>query len=245
MTSKRSSLQMVLLLALVWGLLLPAAAYEANEDLKGATVRGQVVYDGRLPKLKASPVHRDSAVCGPSMPNEALAVDPSNQGIAAVVVSIEGIDRGKALPKEQTIVVRNLTCRFIERTSAATVGASLELRNDDPILHNTHVRRETKFGPTVINVAQPVGVRAILKSLHEPDFLDVRCDAHPFMRASVHVFDHPYHTVTNSEGRFELTDVPPGTYTIRAWHELLGTDTTTVTVPAAGALSVKIRLTRE
>lgn len=233
----------------VWfcAMALPVApsAYEVDADLVGATLGGQVVLEGRLPKLDPLPVHRDSAVCGARIPNEALVVDPDGKGISAVVISLEGVQRGKPVPPNETVIVKNLTCRFVGRASAATVGASLELRNNDPILHNTHVRKDAKFGPTVMNVAQPVGVRAILKPLTEPGLLDVRCDAHPFMRASIHVFDHPYHTVTDAQGRFELNDVPAGAYTLRAWHELLGSEQATVTVTEGGRIHLTINMAAE
>jgi hypothetical protein len=68
--------------------------------------------------------------------------------------------------------------------------------------------------------------------------MDVRCDAHPFMQARVSVFEHPYFSVTDPIGRFELTQVPPGTYTLRAWHEKLGTKEKKITVPPGRAVTV-------
>jgi hypothetical protein len=53
---------------------------------------------------------------------------------------------------------------------------------------------------------------------------------HGWMNAYVGVLDHPYFAVTDKSGKFELKSLPPGTYTIEAWHEKLGTQTATVTV---------------
>jgi len=57
-----------------------------------------------------------------------------------------------------------------------------------------------------------------------------KCDVHGWMNAWVGVLDHPYYAVTSADGSFSLKGLPPGTYTIEAWHEKLGTQTQTVTV---------------
>ncbi len=211
-----------------------AHAYEEDPGINGATVRGRVTFTGTIPKLKPLLVPRDSDVCGITIPNEALQVDQASRGIAAVVVSLEGVTKGKPYPKGQSLVMQNLSCRFHQRANATIVGNQLEIMNKDPIMHNTHIRRETKFGPTVLNVVQPVGTRPITRDLQQPDFLDVRCDAHPFMHASIHVFEHPYYAVTDEAGVFELPQVPPGTYQLHLWHELLGTRQETINIPANG-----------
>ncbi len=57
-----------------------------------------------------------------------------------------------------------------------------------------------------------------------------KCDVHGWMNAYVGVLDHPYFAVTHDGGRFELKNLPPGTYTVEAWHEKLGTQTQRVTL---------------
>ena len=211
-----------------------ARAYEEDSGIKGSTVRGRVTFTGTVPKLKSLMVPRDIDVCGPTIPNEVLHVDLASRGIAAVVVSLEGVSKGKPYSKDQSIVVQNLSCRFHPRANVTTLGSLLKIWNKDPIMHNTHIRLETKFGSTVLNVVQPVGAKPITRELHQPGFLVVRCDAHPFMHASIHVFEHPYFAVTDGAGGFELTKVPPGTYQLHLWHELLSTRQETINIPANG-----------
>ena len=219
-----------------------AEAYEGDPSLRGATVQGIVTFMGSIPKVKRLPVHRNSAVCGATMPDEGLSVDPTHKGIRGVIVSLEGITRGKPLPEDPSLTIENRTCRFFERANAAVVGSRIEIKNADPILHNTHIRRESRFGSTLINVAQPVGARTIEKHVDDTGVLDVRCDAHTFMRASIHVFGHPYFAVTDQAGHFELTHVPPGTYRMLFWHEVLDSHEQDLTVPDSGSLSVDIQL---
>lgn len=211
-----------------------ARAYEEDPEINGVTVRGRVTFTGTVPRLKPLMVFRDIDVCGPRIPNEVLQVDQASRGIAAVVVSLEGVPKGKPIPKDSSLVVQNLSCRFQPRANVTTVGSLLGIWNKDPILHNTHIRLETNFGSTVINVVQPVGAKPITRELDQSGFLVVRCDAHPFMHSSIHVFEHPYIAVTDGAGGFELTKVPPGTYQLHLWHELLGTQQETINIPGNG-----------
>jgi plastocyanin len=133
----------------------------------------------------------------------------------------------------------NRACRFHPRVRAITLGTPLEIGNADPVLHNTHIWRE---GVTFLNVALPPGGEPIRKTVAALGRLDVRCDAHKFMQASVHVFAHPYFAVTDDAGRFELTKVPPGTYRLRVWHETLGSQEQTVQVSGKGPVTVNLVL---
>ena len=219
-----------------------ASAYEADPATVGATIVGRITIAGAIPKSKPLPVHRDSAVCGMTIPNEALIVDQGSRGVTEVVVSLEGVTKGKPFHDDSTLVLENRACRFFRRTNAVPVGSTLEIRNTDPILHNTHVRKDTRMGSTLINVSQPVGTKAILKPLSVPGLFDTRCDAHPFMVGSIHVFEHPYFAVTNETGSFEISKVPPGTYQLHIWHERLGVREKTIKVLDGASLTVDLYL---
>jgi hypothetical protein len=224
---------------------LDASAYQADPAIVGATIGGRITIAGPIPKAKPLPVHRDSTVCGMTIPNEALIVDHGSRGIVGVVVSLEGVKKGKPFSEDSTLVLENRTCRFVHRISAASVGTTLEIRNTDPIMHNTHIRRDTRMGPTLINVSQPVGTKAILKPLALPGFFDTRCDAHPFMIGSIHVFEHPYFSVTDEAGSFEISKVPPGTYQLRVWHERLGVKEQTIKVLSEASVTVDLSFEAE
>ena len=222
-----------------------AEAYEPDPATIGVTIGGRITIAGTIPKAKPLLVHRDIAVCGMTIPNETLIVDQGSHGLAEVVVSLEGVTKGKPLPDDFTLVIENRACRFFHRANAAAVGSTLEIRNTDPIMHNTHIRKDTRLGSTLINVSQPVGTRAILKPLSDPGMFDTRCDAHPFMVGSIHVFEHPYFSVTDEAGKFEITRVPPGTYQLRIWHERLGVREQTIKVLSGAPLTVDLSLEAE
>jgi hypothetical protein len=223
--------------------LASAQGYEEDPAFRGTTVSGRVILSGVVPKPERMPVHRDSKFCGETIAIERVQVDRTSHGIDAVVVSLEGIERGKPAVQEKTVITfENRTCHFVPRTNVAVVNSMLEIRNLDPILHNTHIRVEDRSGPTVINVVQPAGSGVIRRALRTAGLLDVRCDAHTFMHAAIHVFDHPYFAVTDAAGRFELTHVPPGTYALRLWHDALGARTKSITVPSAGTLALDLEV---
>jgi plastocyanin len=217
----------------------PARAYEVDPSAGKTTVRGQITLRGPAPPAERVTVRRDSAFCGETVLNESLLVDRPSKGIAAVVVSLEGVMVGKPLPEDRRLVLENRACRFSPRVKAVPAGSQLEINNADPVLHNTHIR---KSDATFLNVALPPGGKTIRKPLADPGRLDVRCDAHRFMQATIHVFAHPYFAVTDQAGKFELAQVPPGTYRLRVWHEILGTQERIVTVPAQGQAIANMEL---
>ena len=216
--------------------------YKEDPSLRGITVTGRIKLVGSLPRYDPVPVYRDSDFCGEAIPNEEVLVDTESQAIEGVVVSLEGITAGKPLPKEQTRVIESRGCRFIPRVSATVVDSVLAVQSIDPIMHNTHLRLDSRFGDTVINIVQPAGARGIQRRISTPGLLDVRCDIHPFMRAFIHVFEHPYFAVTDAAGRFEISQVPPGTYTLKLWHERLREREQTITIPAQGPLKLELEM---
>ncbi|MER3424187.1 MAG: hypothetical protein C4293_14170 [Nitrospiraceae bacterium] len=221
------------------------AEYETDRMSVGITVSGRAVLTGTMPKPNLLQVHRDSAFCGRSIPDESLQVDRGSHGVGGVVVSLEGIVRGKPLPENDILAFENRTCRFLPRVNATMAGSELMISNHDPIIHNTHIRKDSRFGQTLVNVAQPPGAKPIRKPMREAGMLDIRCDAHAFMYAVIHVFDHPYFAVTDTAGRFELTQVPPGTYRLKMWHETLGVRERTLVVSEKEAIEVNLELQPE
>ena len=81
------------------------------------------------------------------------------------------------------------------------------------------------------NKSQPAGQPPIEATFAREEIaIPVKCNEHPWMRASIAVFKHPFFTVTGKDGRFELKNLPPGEYTISAWHEKFGTVEQKITV---------------
>src|SRR5262249_6294541 len=127
----------------------------------------------------------------------------------------------------------------VPHVAAASVGQVLEMHNEDPFLHDAHAL----LGPdTLFNLAILKG-RTVRRVLDRPGIVLVNCNMrHTWMHGYLFVTDDPYRAVTDDGGRFVLDDVPPGTYTIAVWHEVLGTGRRAVTVPPGGTATVDVTL---
>jgi hypothetical protein len=214
---------------LVSGLLLTgvAAAGEAP-----GIVSGTIHLAGPPPVRPAMPVFKHPEVCGASVPDDRLVV-AKDGGVRHAVVTIEGVRGGRKIDTGAVPTLNNLGCRFDPHVQVAEVGQMLELRNGDPILHNADARIGAD---TIFNVALTPS-RVVRKPLARPGLVAITCDVrHTWMSAFIVVADHPYHTVTDAEGAYEIRDVPPGRYTIKVWHETLGTLEQQVTVEPGKAV---------
>ena len=112
------------------------------------------------------------------------------------------------------------SCRYHPHVFGIRVGQPLEIINSDATLHNIHAMPKAN---AEFNTGQPIQG---MKTMHTFDKKEVmvpfKCDVHGWMNAYVGVMDHPYHAVTDADGKFDLKDLPPGTYTIEAWQEKPG-----------------------
>ena len=100
-------------------------------------------------------------------------------------------------------------------------------KNSDGTLHNVHTYVDKK---TLFNKAQPPRAEAIEAKVDAEGVIRFQCDVHPWMTGYVVVSDNGRFDTTGEDGRFTVEGVPPGTYTVEAWHEKLGTQTAQVTV---------------
>ena len=203
------------LLALLAG---PAAA----GDLKG------VVHYRGAPRAATVEVTKDQAACGASAPDESLLAAAGR--LKNVVVTVKGAPA--PAPGKATLDQRR--CRYLPHVQAVAVGSTLEILNGDPILHNVHgwTGKATAF-----NVAMPLRDQKVPRKLDRPGLIRVGCDVHAWMSAWILVADSPF-AVSGDDGRFAVGGLPPGRYTVTAWHERLGEKTAEVAVPAQGEASV-------
>ncbi len=200
-----------------------------------ATLTGLVTYRGPLPLPQKVTVSRDAAFCGAIVTIQPLVVQATSQGVRDVVVSLSDLSGQPPDAPPPPTIIKNRKCSFVSRISAARVGALVEIGNDDPVLHNTHIRGD---GKTVLNVAMVPHGPNIQKQVKQPGLLNVKCDAHKFMQGYVMAFTHPFFSISDESGRFRIEGIPHGLHRITVWHETLGTLQKEVNVPAQGEISV-------
>lgn len=207
----------VVLLMILVGVAPAGAEYREIDVADPATVQGQVFAHGDLPVLPPQPVIKQKEYCGTEVRDERLIAGPKGE-LKNAIVYFTNIPAGKAAPLAQPVNLDNEKCLFTPHVLSATMGQTLAIHNSDPFLHNGHAL----LGPrTLFNVAILSG-RTIRQPLLDTGLIHINCHVHPWMHAWIMVSDHPYHTVTDSEGRFRIDGLPPGTWTLRVWQEFLG-----------------------
>lgn len=171
----------------------------------------------------------DEHTCGTNdLVDESILTD-SNGGLKWAVVSIVSeIENGKSLsllPGQRTLDQK--TCVYVPHVVLVGVGQELTINNLDHTLHNVCT---SSFMNDVVNKVQiylPNTPAPSGKMVFEEE---VVCDVHGWMKAYVHVVQHAYHAISNGDGSFEMTQVPPGKYSLKVWHDNLGELVQTVDV---------------
>lgn len=197
----------------------PAGAAEKYEEVAvehGGTITGRVVLTGPAPQLAGFAINKNAEVCDPgghgTRPTNRLLVS-ADGGMANAVVYLEGVTSGKPMPKREA-TLGQVGCRYEPHVQVVPRKTKLTISSQDAVLHNVHM-----FGAANYNLPFS-GPEPITKSMRKAGIVRIQCDAgHSWMNGYVHVVNHPYYAVTDADGRFSLTDVPPGTYTIKMWHE--------------------------
>jgi plastocyanin len=154
-----------------------------------------------------------------------------------VVVYLKGDFSQYSFPAASApVMLDQKGCQYTPHMIAMQVGQPLHVMNSDQTTHNIH---PVPVNNREWNESQPPGAGAINQSFAREEIaIPVKCNVHPWMKSYVAVVGHPYFHVTGADGSFSLTNVPPGTYTLTAWHELYGASEQSVTVAASGATTM-------
>jgi plastocyanin len=177
----------------------------------GASVRGRV-------EIGVPISTRRPASAYPTRTIPAPVLAPVSE-VRNVVVYLKDAPARAMRPVHVEIRQRNET--FLPRVVAVPVGSEVDFPNDDPIYHNVFSLSRAK----TFNLGRYPRGRSKAVRFDKPGVVRVFCDIHSHMSATVMVFDNPWFAMPDENGRFELSDVPPGEHEITAWHERLG-DTT-------------------
>lgn len=195
------------------------SGYKAVTVSDGGTIAGTVKWSGTVPRALDFPITKDPQICDPdskkSVDLERLVIGPQG-GIANTVVYLKNISTGKAMDlPEQRRHLDQKHCHYIPHILLVPESATLTMKSSDATLHTIHMDGAASF-----NLPFPFTDRPITRTMASPGLVHLRCNGgHVWMNAEMMVVPHPYYAVTDESGRFEFTDVPPGTYQIVAWHE--------------------------
>jgi plastocyanin len=161
----------------------------------------------------------------------------SDGGLQNVFVYVKDGLGNLAFPVPTTpVVLDQMGCTYAPRVFGIQAGQPLEILNSDETLHNVHAmpmnNREFNRGQAL------KGMKHTHVFTTPEVMVPFKCDVHNWMNAWVGVVNHPFHAVSGEGGAFEIAGLPPGTYTIEAWHEKLGTQAQSVTIGASETVAL-------
>jgi hypothetical protein len=202
----------------------------------GGTVSGKVTYEGTPAKQKpidmskepscakqyATPVTTETVVTG------------ANNSLENVVVYVTAGAPDEGAPSQAAVFTQK-GCRYIPHVLVFQVNQELKILNEDQTSHNIHplakINREW-------NKSQPPGTPPISDKYDKAEFIAVKCNVHPWMHGTFAVLKNSHYSISGGDGGFKLPNLPPGKYTITAWHESYGDQSQEVTISGSETKSV-------
>lgn len=183
---------------------------------EGATLAGAITAHTPLTLTQVS-LADSSDACG-----AAPASSTGDTVLANALVWVEGVETGKPLPELRRERITVEDCRITPRIVAVTAGSTINVFSRDPFMHEMRFYRENHGEPVahllMVDDGQVIPSETIAE---KAGIVEARCTEHPHLRGFVAVFDHPYFAVTDAKGSFVMERLPPGTYTVKVWHEAL------------------------
>jgi plastocyanin len=207
-----------------------APAASAVDPNTAGNITGAIKLEGEAPKPEGIKMNADP-VCvreGKGTTTEFILTGDGGALQNVFVYVKDGLGNRTFPTPSTSLVLDQKGCHYRPHVFGIMVGQPLEILNSDPTLHNIHAlpKNNQEF-----NTGQPIqGMKFNHTFTTKEVMLPFKCDVHGWMNAYVGVLDHPYFSTTGQDGKFALKGLPPGTYTIEAWHEKLGAQTQNVTI---------------
>jgi plastocyanin len=209
----------------------PAGGGKHVDAATAGGVAGRVIFEGTPPAPERLKMASDPACAegsGPNPHNDAVLIHDGAVENVFVYVK-DGLDPAYSFDVPSTPVeLDQRGCRYVPRIFGVRAGQPIVVMNGDDTLHNVHSlpRTNREFN----NSMNMKGQRRTYTFDKPEVMVRFKCDVHGWMAAHVGVMAHPFFAVTKAGGSFEIAGLPPGTYTLEAWHERFGTRTQQVTI---------------
>lgn len=204
------------------------------------SITGTISFIGTPPIPKK--LNLPSGCSGTQYSNEILI---KNGRLQNVLVRITKGIEGKNFIDVPTKIVEldQRGCQYSPRVIATRVGQKVEFINSDNLFHNI---RSISQNNKNFNLPMPKKDQKITLIFDKPEiFLQSKCSVHPWMGAYIAVIDHPFFSVTNDKGEFNIQNLPAGSYTLEIWHEVFGTKTSEFTMKENNILNLDFSFTQK
>ena len=245
-------------------------AYEVVDVQSPAQINGTITFTGKALTPRTFEVKKNPEICGVNRSLTKVSVkDGKLQG---AVIILEGVTQGKAFQERRfqadspgegefyyrageklSLDVQTKNCNFGPFTGVLAQDEPIRFSNEDPVKHtlHTYVKRGTKA--TVLKTVHNRGIQPAktieetftAKKLKSPGVVAITCDRHDFMENWLYVVDSPYFAISDEKGQFNIDRIPPGHYTLVAWHPVLGTQKQEVTITPQGTLQVHFEFVKK
>jgi len=193
-------------------------------DKGTATITGRVRWLGEPPKRRPIDMGANKYClnCNPGRALSETVIVGEGGGLANVFVRIKyGLRGWKFARPKGEVLLDQIKCRYVPHMLGLRAGQNLRVRNSDPILHNVHAL-PIDGGKEAFNLAQTQRGQETVETIRRQGMYVGRCEVHGWMTSHIGVSKHPFFAVTGEDGEFVLAHVPPGEYTLEAWHEKYG-----------------------
>ena len=223
-------------LVLVAAATLAISTVTSGGPAGGGSISGKITYEGTPAKQKVIDMSKEPSCAKQytTPPVTETVVTGPNNALANVVVYISAGAPDEAAPS-QTAVFTQKGCRYVPHVIAFQTNQELQIVNDDQTSHNIHplakLNREW-------NKSQPPGTPPITDKFDKEEFIPVKCNIHPWMHSTFAVLKNSHYAISAEDGGFKLPNLPPGKYTVTAWHESYGEQTQDVTITGSDAKTV-------
>jgi len=187
---------------------------------------GKVLFQGETPTRKRIVMSQDASCAAISRNPRTEDVIVTDGGLANVFVYVKGaLLEGHSFDTPETkVVLDQRQCRFAPRVLGIQTGQSLVFFNSDPTTHNVHPTPKLNQEWNVMQAQEAMPIEKVFTRVET--LIPIRCNQHPWMKAYVGVLAHPFFAVSRKDGSFKIEGLPPGEYTLVAWHEVFGELTT-------------------
>jgi plastocyanin len=198
------------------------------DTTKTGAISGAITVGGLHQTSKRIDMSKDPGCWTPNgAPPDLVKADrESRSDLQNIVVYISAGAPDEAAPK-QVAILSQKGCVYLPRVLVVRAGQEIKILNEDRTVHNVHA--VAKVNPEW-NKFQLPGAPPIVAKFHKPEFITVTCSVHPWMRGTFAVVKNSHYFITGRDGKFRLPNLPTGTYTVTAWHEVYGAQSKEVSI---------------